>query len=166
MIMITGCGGMKVGPELYDTHLTKMFACSKDTGYLALLHALHDMKISVKISDQNEGVVITDRSLVHEAVTATGTYTATATKTQYWHKYSFKVTGDDNSCTVRTTKYKVWQDNKELPAINTKYFAHNHWTPLFRTIEDQIEEVRLMQKKSPQRLKEGKTQLRLLAVSI
>lgn len=140
-LTISGCASNPINQELYNTHLTKSFNHSKDKVFSATLAALKELNIGIKKQDRKKGLITTEKAEFFKLVQVTGnqhsasgqTFTAT-------HRYYLKITGNNNSATVKTTRYRMWKNAVEQTELNASWSKENVWDPFFNSIKDHLEE--------------------------
>ena len=141
--LITGCAKtMQLDdPNLYDQYLTKSYNQPVGTCFNAVKSAFAEKKVALTKEDAENGRIVTER---HDAlVYAMYTGYRTGNVTNYsggmgkiTHRYYIDVKGDENTCTIKVTKYKAWNNENEATYVKVDDIYDYYWGPLFKSFEN------------------------------
>ncbi|XDD48658.1 hypothetical protein AB3N59_09310 [Leptospira sp. WS92.C1] len=130
----------KIDEALYNKDLTRSYTQSKDKTFDATIYALKQFKIAIEKQDKAKGIIITEKVPFYELLHVTGTqYAASGQSFVAFHKYYLQISGDKSSATVRTVKYRLWNNNIEQTELNAEWCKINIWDPLFKEIQIKLD---------------------------
>ncbi len=142
LLITVGCfSNHLINDELYNNYLTRSYNYSKKKCFDATLAALKELEIGVEKQDREKGLITTEKSAFFRLVQVTGNqYSATGQTFTATHKYYLQITGDNKSATVKTIRYRLWNNAVEQPDLNASWCKENVWDPFFNLIQEKLEE--------------------------
>lgn len=149
MVLFTNCvTATKIDENLYNQNLTKSFPYSKEKTFNATLAALNELKIPVEKVEKDKGIIVTEKVPFFNMTLIRGTQygnqynsnlSATGHEIQASHKYYFQIIGDKTNTTVKTVKYRLWQNQVEQTELNAQWCKENVWDPFFKEIQVKLD---------------------------
>jgi hypothetical protein len=124
-------------PNLYDQYLTRSYDEPVETCFNAVKAAFAENHVALTKEDAENGRIVTEK---HEAFTyTTQSGNNRGLQNKMSHRYYIDVKGDENSCTIKVTKYKVWNNGNEMTWCKPKTIAAYYWDPLFKSFQDHFD---------------------------
>lgn len=130
----------KIDEALYNKDLTRSYNQSKEKTFQATIQALKEFNIAIEKQDKEKGIIVTEKTPFYELIQFTGNqYVANGQSYVAYHKYYLQISGDKSSSTVKTVKYRLWNNNIEQTELNAEWCKQNVWDPLFKEIQIKID---------------------------
>lgn len=145
-----------IDQSLYDEYLVHTYPnVPKEKCFQASIDGLKDLQFDIETQDLQKGVIVTRRksftatgsvptTSYYSGSTANGSHVSGYThgsqtvQSQQSHKFYLQIIGAGSNCTVRTTRWRAWNEERELNEINVDYAQSRLWNPLFKEIEERV----------------------------
>ncbi|TGK22698.1 hypothetical protein [Leptospira kmetyi] len=141
LVLFTNCiTATKIDDALYNRDMTRTYNRSKEQTFNATILAFKELKVGIEKQDKEKGIIVTEKAPFYEMVYLYGNqYAATGQQFTAYHKYYLQVSGDKNSATVKTVKYRLWNNNVEQTELNAHWTKENVWDPFFKEIQVKLD---------------------------
>ena len=141
---LLGCSfGAPLTKEVYDEHLTRDYSYSKIQCIEATSNALSELSYEIDKQDKVKGKIITKRkdfTSQETRSTLAGNHVQTY-DVNIANKFYISISKlNEESCTVKVDRFRVWYKGKELKEMNISYINEHQWAPIFKEIEEKLAE--------------------------